>query len=262
MIPKIIHYCWLGGGELPVSVQLCIDSWKKYCPDYEIKQWDESNFDFLSHPFMQEAIKNKAWGFVPDVARLQIVYLYGGIYLDTDVEICRSLDDLLENKTFFGRETADRVNLGSGFGAEPKQPIIKDLLSDYEGLHFINSDGSFNRIPSPRIQTNRLKQKGLIAEDINQDLGDCVVYKTDYFCPLSPDTGILNVTKDTYSIHHFDGSWLSEKEIRMSNHKKRIYKRFGSLGQFIWDLIKIKDMVACYGWKETRKRFLKRVRGS
>lgn len=126
-IPKIIHYCWVGGANKPKSVQYCIDTWKKYCPDYEIIEWNEDNYDFSKNQYMKEAYNSKKWGFVPDYARLDIIYQHGGIYMDTDVEMVASLDSLLEYEGFFGFENTGNgqfyVNCGHGFGAVPNHPI-------------------------------------------------------------------------------------------------------------------------------------------
>ena len=129
MIPKKIHYCWIGGNPLPELAIKCIESWKKYCPDYEIIEWNEKNYDFRKNQFMREAYDEKKWGFVPDYARLDIIYEHGGIYLDTDVEIIKPLDSLLKEQGFAGMEQPGIVALGLGFGAEPKLPLIKELMT-------------------------------------------------------------------------------------------------------------------------------------
>lgn len=131
MIPKIIHYCWVGNCQKPKSVLYCIESWRKFCPDYRIIEWNESNYDFSKNKYMWQAYEAKKWGFVPDYARLDIVYQYGGIYLDTDVELVKNIDELLSHKAFMGFEdTGDGeffVNCGHGFGAEPGNEITKTV---------------------------------------------------------------------------------------------------------------------------------------
>lgn len=216
MIPKKIHYCWIGGNPLPKSAQKYIKSWKKYCPDYEIIEWNETNYDFTKNQYMKEALESKKWGFVPDYARLDIIYQHGGIYLDTDVEIIKSFDSLLENKGFAGFESKQYVNLGQGFGAEAGNPVIKALLDSYDDLHFINKDGSLNMVASPELNTETLANIGLNRNGEKQTINDCfTIYPSEYFCPKSLNDGIIRKTENTYSIHHFDASWFdnaSKKE--------------------------------------------------
>ena len=213
MIPKKIHYCWIGGNPLPKSAKKCIASWKKYCPDYEIIEWNETNYDFTQNRYMKEALEAKKWGFVPDFARLDIIYQHGGIYLDTDVEIIKPFDSLLNSKGFAGFESPDYVNLGQGFAAEPGNMVIKKLLESYDELKFKNDDGSLNLVASPELNTGTLKEIGLIANGEKQTLEDCfTIYPSDCFCPKSINDGIIRKTKNTFSIHHFDSTWFSEDQ--------------------------------------------------
>ena len=215
MIPKIIHYCWIGGNPLPESAKKCIKSWEKYCPDYEIIEWNESNYDFTSVPYMKEALEAKKWGFVPDYARLDIVYTHGGIYLDTDVEIVRSFDPLLALPGFAGFQDPEQVNFGHGFGAEAGNPVIKKLMDSYLDKRFFKEDGTPDLTPSPRLNTDTLAAKcGLIPDGTFQQLDGMTVYPTEYFCPKSFADGVTRKTKNTYSIHHFDASWFSDESKR------------------------------------------------
>ncbi len=227
MIPKIIHYCWIGGDPLPKSAKKCIASWKKYCPDYEIIEWNENNYDFTKNQYMKEALEAKKWGFVPDYARLDIIYQHGGIYLDTDVEIIKSFDPLLSNKGFAGFESEENVNFGQGFGAEPGNEVIKELMDSYENLRFKNDDGSLNMIASPKLNTDALVELGLKQDNSKQELLDCFsIYPIEYFCPKSINDGIIRKTKNTYSIHHFDASWFDEdKQKEKKDRWKRKQKR-------------------------------------
>lgn len=214
-IPKIIHYCWFGGAPKPESVLKCIDSWKKYCPDFEIREWTEKDFDVSQNLYTKQAYDAKAWGFVPDYIRLWIIYNHGGIYFDTDVQVLKSFDPLLMNKAFAGFEknTGNYVNLGQGFGAEARNPIIAQNMHFYEGLLFLNADGTFNRVPSPEYTTKILQEHGLKREEnVIQVLDNITIYSEDFFCPKSFSTGIIERTKNTYSIHHFDASWFTEKD--------------------------------------------------
>lgn len=213
MIPKKIHYCWIGGNPLPASAKKCIASWKKYCPDYEIIEWNETNYDFTKNKYMKEALEAKKWGFAPDYARLDIIYQYGGIYLDTDVEIVKSFDDLLSSKGFAGFESKEYVALGLGFGAEAGNPVIKKLMDSYESLNFRNSDGTLNLVASPELNTIEFCDLGLQKTGEYQEIMNCFkIFPADYFCPKSLNDGIIRKTDNTYSIHHFDATWYTEEQ--------------------------------------------------
>ena len=212
MIPKKIHYCWVGGNPLPKEAQKCIKSWKKYCPEYEIIEWNEHNYDFSKNRYMKEAYEAKKWGFVPDYARLDIIYQHGGVYLDTDVELLRPLDKLLQYKGFAGFESPQSVALGLGFGAEAGNRTIKKLMDSYENLRFLNDDGTLNLVPSPRLNTEVLKAEGLQQNNTLQTVGDLTIFPSDYFCPRFGYGGKPHKTKNTFSDHHFDASWASEKD--------------------------------------------------
>ena len=256
MIPKKIHYCWIGGNPLPESAKKCIKSWKKYCPDYEIIEWNETNYDFTKVPYMKEAYEAKKWGFVPDYARLDIIYTHGGIYLDTDVEIVRSLDPLLGLNCFAGFQDTEFVALGLGFGAEAGNPVIKTLMESYEALSFLKPDGTPDLTPSPRLNTDTLVETcGLAANGTYQEPDGMAVFPPEYFCPKSFSDGVIRKTKNTYSIHHFDASWFSDetkqklleswahKQKRLKKLKRR--KIFGGFfrklfGDARWERIKQK----------------------
>ena len=230
MIPKKIHYCWIGGNPLPESAKKCIKSWKKYCPDYEIIEWNETNYDFTKIPYMKEAYEAKKWGFVPDYARLDIIYTHGGIYLDTDVEIVRSLDPLLGLNCFAGFQDTEFVALGLGFGAEAGNPVIKTLMESYEALSFLKPDGTPDLTPSPRLNTDTLVETcGLAANGTYQETDGMTVFPTEYFCPKSFSDGVIRKTKNTYSIHHFDASWFSDESKRKLleswEHKQKRLKK-------------------------------------
>lgn len=222
MIPKKIHYCWLGGSPLPKSAVKCINSWKKYCPDYEIIEWNETNLDFENVPdFVKQAYEAKAWGFVPDYFRLWIIYNYGGIYLDTDVQVIRSFDPLLGNSAFAGFEIENSVALGLGFGAEKGNQMIKEHLELYNSISFKNEDGSVNKLPSPVITTEWLVSRGLVlGRNKIENVNGMKIYPKEYFAPKSFDTGIVKITKNTFSIHQYDASWFTEEE--KLQHKKAL----------------------------------------
>lgn len=237
-IPKIIHYCWVGGKPKPQSVLYCIESWKRCCPDYEIIEWNETNYDFSKNKYMKEAYDAKKWGFVPDYARLDIVYEHGGIYLDTDVEMIKSFDELLCHKSFFGFEDTGEgsyfVACGLGFGAEKNNPLIKKLRDYYEGISFLNADGSLNLTPAPRHNTPIFEEYGVKADNKFQLVSDNAFYPAEYFCPKIFKTGKTKVTEKTFSIHHFTASWLDEAVKKEIDHNQKICLRFGNkFGHFI-----------------------------
>lgn len=218
-IPKTIHYCWLGGNPKPKSVLKCIESWKKLCPDYEIIEWNEDNLNISSHLYSKQAYDMKAWAFATDYFRLWVVYTHGGIYLDTDVQIIKSFDPLLENKGFMGFESEDIVASGLGFGAEAGNRFLAENMKVYESLAFINSDGTLNRRPAPEYTTEIAKAYGLTGDTGKpQSVLDMTFYPKAYFAPKDYFTGRLQVTKNTYSIHHYDSSWFTGAEQKQRKH--------------------------------------------
>ncbi len=225
MIPKKIHYCWVGGNPLPELAVKCIESWKEFCPEYEIIEWNESTYDFHKNQYMGEAYNEKKWGFVPDYARLDIIYQHGGIYLDTDVEILKSFDPLLELQAFSGMESPGIVALGLGFGAEAGNLLIKEMMEYYENRSFYNENGSLDTKGSPRIQTETLIKHGMKEADIEQVVNGMSIFPCEYFCPKSPFTGKTEVTKNSYSIHHYMGSWLSPLDKVILGISRRFDKR-------------------------------------
>lgn len=213
MIPKKIHYCWFGGNPLPEEAKKCIESWKKFCPDYEIIEWNESNYDLNKNEYVKYTYENKKYAFLTDYVRLDIIYNEGGIYLDTDVELVKSLDDVLDCKGYMAMEQPGKVATGLGFGAPKGNPIIKENKEYYEKNRFIDEKGNFKRIICVEITTNLLKKFGLKEQNEKQILKDLIVYPTEYFCPLKMGTNKLTITENTYSIHHYEGSWKSNNKI-------------------------------------------------
>lgn len=211
IIPKIIHYCWFGGNPIPERYKIWMDSWHKFCPDYEIIQWNETNYDITQNSYMFQAYKNEKWGFVPDYARLDIIYNYGGIYLDTDVELIKNIDDLLYQKGFIGFQNSKRVNLGSGFGSIKGLPIMKKMMDLYDRMEFVKEDGNFNLVASPKWQTQILKEYGLEANGEYQIIDDLTVYPEKVLNGKNMYTRKTILKPYTMAIHHFDGSWLDKK---------------------------------------------------
>lgn len=206
MIPKVIHYCWFGGNPLPAYVKKYIKSWEKHCPDYKIICWDESNFDVNSHPFMKAAYEAKAWAFVSDYARLKIVYENGGIYLDTDVELLKNLDFLLENKFYIGVQQVGRyVTTGLGFGAEQYNETVKELLEQYENIEF--SEENKRKIACPILNMKVFDKYGYIYENSIWNQYGITIYPCSYFDPVSPGMAENLLCEETVSMHHYSSSW-------------------------------------------------------
>lgn len=211
-IPKKIHYCWFGEKKIPDRLQGYIETWKQFCPDYDFIRWDESNYDITKNSYMYEAYCAGKYGFVPDYARLDIVYNYGGIYLDTDVELCRSLDALLCDDSFFSVDFEECVNAGSGFGAIRHHPIVGEMRRVYETEHFINKDGSLNLKPCPHYQNPVLKKFGFEITQRYQKIDGNVLYPCEVLSPIATYSGAERITEKTHSIHRAELSWISKSE--------------------------------------------------
>lgn len=225
----------------------CIASWKKYCPDYEIIRWDESNYDVTKNEYMRQAYEAKKWGFVPDYARLDIVYQHGGIYLDTDVEIIKNIDELCSNIAFMGIGCTGGVAIGLGFGAEAGLPIIKELRDDYDKACFINEDGSYDTTPCVKYQTEILKKHGFVDEDKIQMVNDVKIYTKEYLCPMHYATGALSITDNTYSIHHYESTHWDDRARNGNLRMRRAHSSYGKVGFYLYShsrIIRAMDMAA------------------
>lgn len=209
MVPKIIHYCWFGGKPLPNSARKCIASWRKFFPDYEIKEWNETNFDINCCEYIKEAYNQKKWAFVSDYARFWILYYYGGLYFDTDVEVIKDMTEIIQNGAFMGCEGSEIRNLcenvapGLGLAANPGLELYKEILDYYSILHF-NSDNIETVVEHV---TKILKEKGFKGNGLIEDVAGIKVYPSEYFCPMNYQTGRLNITEKTHTIHWYTASW-------------------------------------------------------
>ena len=240
MIPKKIHYCWFGGKELPEDVKSYIETWKKYCPDYEIIEWNENNFDVTQNQYCKEAYEAKKWAFVSDYARFWILYKYGGIYFDTDVEVVRPLDDLLQYNWFSGFESEDRIQTGT-MGAGWNSTVIKIFLDNYNERHFIKDDGSFDLTTNVEVMTKLLKEKYKVQLNNTRQIFDnnSLLLPFDYLCAKSFFTGEISKTENTYTIHHFKGTWRTKNDIKKDKVRKILVKCFGE--SFVKLLFKMKS---------------------
>lgn len=226
MIPRTIHYCWFGKGEKPKLALKCIESWKKYCPDFKIIEWNESNFDVNQNGFTQYCYINKKWAFLSDYVRLFVIEKYGGIYFDTDVEVVKSFEPLLNNSAFYGFETKDFIATGLGFGAEAGHETVRALIAKYDELT-PDSGGDYPLVNCPRLNTEALEKYGLKRNGLHQMINNAAFFPAEYFNPYDDPTGRLNKTKNTYSIHWYSKSWMSRKKVIRSIIMKPIHRIFG-----------------------------------
>lgn len=231
MIPKIIHYCWFGRNPLPESAIKCINSWRKIFPDYEIKEWNEDNFDVNLIPYTAEAYSVKKYAFVSDYARFWILYHYGGLYFDTDVEVIKAMDDIVERGGFMGIEvdgkngTYPQVAPGLGLGIESKHPVYKAILDYYQDLHYLDNNGKPVNVTVVKHNTRVLQNHGLKPTNEIQEVGGIWIYPKDYFNPLDDLTGKLKKTANTRTIHWYTRTWSDSPSwrIKLSRWSHRIF---------------------------------------
>ncbi len=218
-IPKIIHFIWMGKGKKNNLIKKCIRSWHKFLPDYKIIEWNEKNFDINSNNYVKQAYENKKWAFVSDYIRLYAIYNFGGIYLDTDVEILKPIDIFLKHSAFSGFESKDSIPTGI-MGGIKGHIWYKELLDYYDNKQFVDKNGNLDITTNVKTITDitynnyklvKNNQYQILEEDIH-------IYPSEYFCPINPMNGDKNITPNTYAIHHFNGSWCPKKE----RFKKRI----------------------------------------
>lgn len=231
IIPKVIHYCWFGGKEIPEKNRKWMASWKRFCPDYEIVEWNENNYDISKNKYMWEAYQAKKWGFVPDYARLDIIYNHGGIYLDTDVEIIRNLDELLYQDAYAGVDRSKNISLGLGFGARKGFNLIKKLMDEYDNRSFYTLDGTPSKIAAPALQVEFFNKIGYINNGEYQIAEGLSVYPEKVLSGKCGFTGKINPTENTFSIHHYDGSWVDEKKRERVKEIHNLFKIFDSCGK-------------------------------
>ncbi len=236
MIPKVIHYCWFGKKPLPALALKCIKSWKKFLPDYEIKEWNETNFDVNIIPYTQEAYQAGKYAFVSDYARFWILYHYGGLYFDTDVEVIKNMDDIIARGPFMGCESeasdtsVASVAPGLGLGVNPGLGLYKEFLDLYANLHFKDKDGKLNTKTIVDYTTTLLVQHGLTSSNEIQEVAGVTIYPKCYFNPWK-NFAELEITEKAFSIHHCAGSWATPK--------KRLHKKIRQIiGPKIWYMIK------------------------
>lgn len=255
-IPHIIHYCWFGGNPLPESARRCIASWRKYLPDYEIKEWNESNFDVNAIPYTREAYAAKKYAFVSDYARFWVLYHHGGVYFDTDVQVLKPLEEIIAKGGFMGREAGAymramglgegdglAVNPGIGFCMEKGSPLLEEILKEYHTYSFIKPDGAMNMKTIVAYTTEHLYRHGLTHNnDVPEQVAGVWIYPADVFCPMDHTQGNrVCITDRTVSIHLYDCSWLDKNTLSYKLHvlKNQLSKILGpKLVSKVADIIK------------------------
>lgn len=223
MIPKTVYYCWFGRGEKPKLARKCIASWKKFCPDYEIIEWNEENFDVAMNGYTKMCYEEKKYAFLSDYARLVIVAAHGGLYFDTDVELVKSPDELLSKDAFFGFENEAYVNTGLGFGSVSHGSVVEAMLAEYDTL----LDGKNGTIGCPKLNTKALVKLGLVQNGLEQKVQDAVIYPPVFFNPYDSATGELNRTRETVSVHWYAASWMSKRQKMRGAISKPLHRLLG-----------------------------------
>lgn len=233
-IPKIIHYCWFGGNPLPESAQKCINSWRKFFPDYEIREWNEDNFDVNIIPYTAEAYQAKKYAFVSDYARFWILYHFGGLYFDTDVEVIKPMDDIIARGPFMGIEVgatsesqAPLVAPGLGLGVNSGLSLYREILDYYQNLHFLDTEGKPMEVTVVKHTTNVLIANGLRNTNEIQQVAGIWIYPCDYFNPLNDNTGVLDITENTRSIHWYTKTWLKKRNPLLTWMVRIAHRYFG-----------------------------------
>ena len=232
MIPKTIHYCWFGSGEKPELARRCIASWKKHCPDYRIVEWNEDNFDISQYPYLQWCYENRKWAFLSDLVRLIVVEQQGGIYFDTDVELVKRPDYLLQFEAFYGFETEKYVATGLGFGAVAHHTTVQSMIQQYNELHK-DENGKYPLISCPQLNTKALLPYGLKLTGEKQIIAGAVILPVEYLNPYDDPTGVLHQTDNTIAIHWYSKSWMDKKTVLRSKLTKPFHRIFGT---------------DCFGW--------------
>lgn len=237
-VPKTIHYCWFGGAEKSSLIQKCMESWKKFCSDFEFIEWNETNFDINCCKYVKEAYENKKWAFVSDYCRLYVLEKYGGVYLDTDVELIKPINDLLSTN-FVGFEDESAINPGLVIGVKKGNTILKTLLDEYTKDSFVLENGKLNYRTICDRFTDEMEKHGLVRNGRTQEIAEFKIYSVEYFNPYDRSTGRLNITSKTYSIHNFLASWQTfEHQFENANAKGKIVLIFRKIfGKKITDKI-------------------------
>lgn len=230
-IPRIIHYSWFGGKEKSGFIKKCIATWREYLPEYEIREWNESNFRLEEHPFALEAYEAGKYAFVSDYVRVYAMYHCGGIYFDTDIEVRRDFTDRLDGAKFvIAFELPDALMTGF-FAAQKKNPVVKEILDYYDGIHFYKEDGSWQMTPNPIIFTEKAVKYGLKLNGRYQEIGDGMrIFPNEVFGAYNVYDMVYTITEETLLVHHYTATWRSWKEKLMFGIRKLVNRCFGVEG--------------------------------
>lgn len=261
MIPKIIHYCWMSGEPFPELIQECINTWEKFLPDYKIIEWNKNNFDVNISSFTKEAFDVKKYAFVSDYVRLYVLYKYGGIYLDSDIKVLKSFNDLLNNRAFSGFESKELVGVWL-LASEKGNPLFKEMLDCYKEKHFIKEDGSFDLEPNTMLLKPILEKYGIEFNNKYQKNNYITIYPKEYFCPLDGLTGKISLTNNSYAMHLFNGAWLPKKQKRYFNLYKMYHSKYDKFyPQIITNLlVKLTINYKTRGVSGCIKKLLKKIK--
>ena len=241
MIPKIIHYCWLSDEPIPYEFEQYIQGWEKKLADYKFIKWDLNRFDLNESVWVKESFESKKYAFACDYIRIYAVYHFGGIYMDMDMEVIRTFNDLLEKDSFFAYEDENKTGIEAGcFGCKKNDRFLAKCLDYYRNRHFIKSSGQYDEIPLPKIM-----KKILIEEKF-----ELKIFDWDFFTAKSFETGIILVSPNTYTIHHFAGSWKSKEEKKRIYWSQKISAKFGIIGRI---------MVKSYNFFSNPMKYIKRI---
>jgi putative flippase GtrA len=234
MIPKIIHWCWFGHGQVPPMAQKCIRSWKEKLPDYEIKEWNEDNFDVNSVRYVSEAYQKRKFAFVTDYVRLYALYNEGGIYMDSDVEVLRRLDQFHGLPAFTGYESNGACITGI-MGSEKRGRWVKDLMDEYQFRQFIRPDGTLDMTTNVKYTVRLMQKKGCRLDGTKEVLpGYVTIFPQDYFCPKSFKTKRITLTENTYTIHHFAASWWDARARCIHWTRRYLGARAADVLRYFW----------------------------
>lgn len=228
-IPHIIHYIWFGNNPKTELIEQCIRGWKEKLPEWEIKEWNENNFDIDSCAYIKQAYENKKYAFASDYVRFAVLYEYGGVYLDTDVELLKKIpEQMMEDTGFAGVECNFKINSGLVFACEPKNKLVKEILESYQEKKFVSEDGSLNTTTVVEYVTEIFKKHGFKEDGTEQIIDGFHIYPWEYFCAYDFITREFSITENTVCIHHYAGTWLSPKDKVKRKIKDKIRKHMGN----------------------------------
>lgn len=226
LIPHVIHYCWFGGSQMTDSLKRCIDSWKRLCPDFDIVEWNEHNYDVNRHRFTREAFDNKCFAYLSDLARLDILYDNGGVYMDTDVTLLKNLDICTYQKGYIASEKWSNINSGGGCGFIKGHPMLKQIIEYRDRFPFVREDGSFNRTTNGVYETQVFLDCGYEPNNRTQVINDVTVYPSYVMHPYDYMSERLDMNESTISVHNFSGGWMNIDDLKNRQKTRKYYQNY------------------------------------